>query len=88
MCEECFKLICPGSCPETEDYSAELGAPLLYCSVCDSPLYSGDRYICTDNDIYCSECIEELDTDDILNLCSAESISALLEELGFKLKQI
>ena len=87
MCKECFSFICPGNCPENEDYSAEFGESVLHCSVCDSPLYSDDEYICADDGIYCSECIEDLDTDDILRLCNSSSVSELLEELGLKLKK-
>lgn len=87
MCEECFSFICPGNCPENNDYSAEFGAAVMRCSVCDSPLYSGDEYICANDEICCIPCVADFDTDDILRICEASDICDLLTDLGLKIKK-
>lgn len=87
MCDECLNIICPGNCPECDEYSAEFGTHPLRCSLCSSPIYSDDEYICTDNEIFCRECVDSFDAYDILEVSGAADICELLSNLGFSLKK-
>ncbi len=87
MCDECLSFICPGNCPESDEYSAELGARTLSCSLCSSPIYSDEEYICTTREVLCRECVDDFDVSDILEVSDTADVFELLAAFGLKIKK-
>lgn len=72
MCSECYKQFCPDACPNS-DLSR-----LPVCEDCGSALENCSAYRGHDGNLYCLECIERMDTDEILRICGIDSISELI----------
>ncbi|MBQ8388167.1 MAG: hypothetical protein IJX46_04520 [Clostridia bacterium] len=81
MCNECHFTYCPEACP---GYDGNGGRPLGRCALCGSYIYADDKHTEGNGELYCADCLEELDTSTLLYICNMASIYELLHELGFE----
>lgn len=72
MCSECYKQFCPDGCPNSDT------ARFPVCEDCGSVLEDCLAYRGCDGKLYCIDCVEGMDADEILRLCGIDSISELL----------
>lgn len=79
MCEECYMTFCPETCPE---YETDMNEAVGRCDKCGAYIYSDEDHVRTDEKLFCSECVEKLDTDAILMICGFGAVLELLRELG------
>lgn len=72
MCSECNKQFCPDACPGKEI------ADVLICEDCGSVLDGCLAYRDHDGNHYCIDCVEGMDTDEILRICGVSSVAEIL----------
>lgn len=53
MCSVCGQYPCSAQCPNADEQ------PVLYCSVCNSPIYHDYDYFEVCGVIYCEDCIHD-----------------------------
>ena len=82
MCPECHRFVCEEGCPAYRGRSAERGRPLLFCSLCDTPIWRGDKFYSVGVRPYCRECLEDKFSDELVSLFGYGSREAILEALG------
>lgn len=63
MCSICMKTPCHPMCPNAPEPE-----PLYYCSVCGGGIYMGDKYYCGLDSEICSGCMDDMTTDELLEL--------------------
>ena len=78
MCQECYMTFCPDSCPGSEPDDTPLGR----CEICERYIYPESEYVSNDERLYCLECVEYFDTEQILGICGFREVVELLRELG------
>lgn len=64
MCSVCGMIPCHGNCPNAEEPSA-----FDTCSDCRHGILIGDEYVNIDGVRYHLDCLEEMDTKKLLELC-------------------
>ena len=72
MCSECKKQFCPDACPQSDTRA------FTVCEDCGIVLDGCVAYLGHDGNHYCIDCIEGMDTDELLRICGVRSISELL----------
>lgn len=82
MCPECHRFICEESCPAYSGRSSEYGRAHLFCSLCGSPIWHGDRFYSIGVRPFCAECLEDTVAQELLSLFGYKSREALLNSLG------
>ena len=78
MCNECHLSFCPPDCP-----FRATSRPSLRCAVCGAVISEGENY-CEGKDggIYCEDCVDTSDLDELLRICGIGSSMELADRLG------
>lgn len=82
MCPECHRLICEEGCPAYRGRNVERGRALLFCSLCEQPIWRDERFYSIGVRPFCKECLEETVCDEQLSLFGYQDRESLLERLG------
>ena len=83
MCDECGHFFCPSNCVNYKDYSPQRGRITLRCGECGSGICPGENYYEIRGEIYCPDCIENMDMPDFASACGFAGIRELLSFIGF-----
>ena len=76
MCQECHQVFCPAACPNSEPDNSPR------CLFCGEVLQENNYYTDSCSNLYCPQCINECDIEDILWICECRSVGALLMRYG------
>ena len=82
MCRDCEQIICDDFCPNYEGIDPERGRPSGFCPLCGEAIYSGDSCYDIDDQLYCTECVDELDLNGVAELFGAWGAEWVIETLG------
>ena len=82
MCPECHRMICECFCPAYSGRSAEGGRAVLYCRLCEAPIWQGDKYYSIGVRQFCRDCLEEASMEDLLGAFKLQSPEEVLNVLG------
>ena len=72
MCELCLKTFCPSGCPNRE------WGEHKKCPICGNYIYIDEGIRAPDGEIYCKDCISEMDIDEILQICEIKNSIELI----------
>ena len=81
MCKECRLTYCPEFCP---GYAEDDRTPIGRCALCNEFIYDENKFAEANGELYCTDCLDELDTAALLYICNMSNIYELLHELGFE----
>lgn len=63
MCEVCRMIPCHSSCPNATEL-----VPIYRCMECGSGIFEGDKYLDGPKGYVCEECLEDMATEEILEM--------------------
>lgn len=63
MCSECLMSPCHPRCPNALEPT-----PIFRCRVCGEGIYEGDKYFDDGNSEICSECMDDMSVEEMLEL--------------------
>lgn len=63
MCSECLMSPCHPRCPNAPEPT-----PIFRCRVCGEGIYEGDKYFDDGNSEICSECMDDMSVEEMLEL--------------------
>ncbi len=82
MCDICDReIICIDGCPNKTEENA-----IYFCDECGMPIHRGDIFVkinsnrYCENRILCTDCVENLSREEIIETLGADSVIDLLEE--------
>ena len=84
MCKECNSIFCVSGCPNFTGVLPGLGAPRHICSSCEGGIYEGEFYYSICGEVYCEECVEYLNPQELASLLGYHDASDMIELLGGK----
>ena len=82
MCPECHRIICEPWCPAYSGQSTERGRAILFCRLCEAPIWQGDKYYSVGVRQFCRSCLEEAGMDELLGIFRLHSPEEFLNILG------
>lgn len=71
MCAICNSIPCKRGCPNAEE-----PVPEYRCKICGEGIFSGDKYLQIGGERICEMCVENMPTDELLDLFGERLITA------------
>lgn len=77
MCSVCRMTPCHPNCPNAPE-----PLPVCICSECGNGIFQGEKYLDLGDETYCRECLDDMDSESLLNLMGYRLATAEHEEVG------
>lgn len=83
MCDICGSDICLKGCPAAWSFVPGRYLAVCRCAACNRNILRGETALVREETVLCTDCVESITTQDLMDLGPYTEPSALLADLGF-----